>query len=100
QVAADRGRVGEDPDPQHDDDARRQLRPDAELIAQVDDEGGDDDVREERHREHAVVEDAVEYGPQPAEHGVQGGHDGDRQVRLQPQRHSGLEHETGDDADY
>ena len=39
QVPADRGDVGEDPDAEHDDDAGGQLTADAELVAEVDDEG-------------------------------------------------------------
>ena len=52
------GDVGEDPDAEHDDDAGRQLAADAELVAEVDDRGGDHDVGDERDDEHLVVEDA------------------------------------------
>ena len=52
-----------------------------------------------RHDEDLVVEDAVEQGPQAAEHCVQGGDDGDRQVGLQPQRHHRLNQQPGDDAE-
>ena len=45
------------------------------------------DVGDERHDEDLVVEDAVEQRAQAAEHRVERGDDGDRQVGLQPQRH-------------
>src|SRR6478735_1170705 len=73
QLAPDGGGVGEDADTEHDHDAGRQLGADAELVAQVDDEGSDGDVGDERHHEDLVVEDAVEQRPHAAEDGVERG---------------------------
>src|SRR5690349_15058121 len=67
EVAADGRDVGEDADAQHHDDAGGELAADPELVAEVDDRRGDDDVAEERDDEDLVVEDAVEVGPQAAE---------------------------------
>src|SRR5215213_7706409 len=53
---ADRCGVGEDADAEHHDDAGRQLRTHAQLVAEVDHERGDHDVRDERHDEDPVVE--------------------------------------------
>ena len=47
---------------------------------------GDEDVAHERHDEDPVVEDPVELGPDRAEHRVERGDDGDRQVGLQRRR--------------
>ena len=82
----DRGDVGEDPDPEDDDDAGRELAADAELVAEEDDAGRDHHVADERDDEDLVVEDAVEVGAQAAEDGVEGGDDGDRQVGLEAER--------------
>src|SRR5690348_15153262 len=41
---SDRRGVAEDPDPEDDDHGRRQLASDAELVAEVDDQRGDQDV--------------------------------------------------------
>ena len=86
--------------PEHDDDAGGQLRSDAELVAEVDDQRGDQDVGDERHHEDPVVEDAVEQRAQAAEDRVERGDDGDRQVGLQPGRHRRLEEQPGDDAEH
>jgi hypothetical protein len=83
-VAPDGGDVGEDADAQHDDHAGGQLRADAELVAEVDDQRGDEHVGEERDREDLVVEDPVEERAQRAEDGVQRRHHRDRQVGLHP----------------
>src|SRR4051794_31262330 len=100
QVPPDGGDVGEDADTEHHDDTGRQLAANAELVAEVDDGSGDHHVAQEGHHEDAVVEDPVEVGAQPAEHGVEGGDDRDGQVGLQPEGHVGLEHDTEDDADH
>src|SRR5688572_15825919 len=55
QVPSDRGDVGEDPDPEHDDHAGRELAAHAELVAEVDDGRGDHHVAEERDHEDLVV---------------------------------------------
>ena len=60
-----------------DDDARRQLRADPELVAEEHDERSDDDVRQERDHEDLVVEDPVEKRAQAAEDGVERCDDGD-----------------------
>src|SRR6478735_1790809 len=97
QVSADRRHVGEDADPEHDDDAGGELAADAELVAEVDDRRGDDDVAEEGDDEDLVVEDPVEVGAQAAEDGVERGDDGDRQVGLETERDVGLEHDAEHD---
>ena len=74
-------RIAED-----DDHARGQLGAHAELVAEEHDQRGDQHVGDERDDEHPVVEDPVEGSARRAEHGVERGDDGDRQVRLQPQR--------------
>src|SRR5262245_58141772 len=83
--------VGEDPDPEDHDHAGRELATDAELVAEVDDRGRDHHVAEERDHEHLVVEDPVEVGPQPAEHGVERGDDRDREGRLESGGHGRLQ---------
>src|SRR5215208_6143688 len=97
-VPPDLSDVGEDPDAEHHDDSRGELAADTQLVAQVDDGGRDHDVGEERDDEDLVVEDPLEVGTQRAENGVQGCHDGDRQVRVQPGRYVGREDEPEDDA--
>ena len=77
----------------------RQLGADAELVAEVDDRRGDDDVADEGDDEDLVVEDAVEVGAQATEDGVEGGHHRDRQVVLEAERHVGGEDQPGDDAE-
>jgi hypothetical protein len=98
-VPSDRGDVGEDPDAEDDDDAGRELSADAQLVAQEDDRGGDDDVAHERDDEDLVVEDPVEEGAEAAEDGVERRDDGDRQVGLQPERDVWLEDHPQHDAD-
>ena len=80
-------------------DAGRQLAADPELVAEVDDRGGDDDVADEGDDEDLVVEDAVEEGAQAAEDRVERGDHGDRQVGLQAQRDVGGEDESGEHAE-
>ena len=76
-----------------------QLRADAELVAEEDDQRGDEHVGDERHDEDLRVEDAVQARPHPAEDRVERGDDGDREVRLQPGRHGRAQHQPDDDAD-
>src|SRR4051812_9481229 len=97
-VPPDLSDVGEDPDPEHDDHSRGKLAADTQLVAEVDDRRRDHDVGEERDDEDLVVEDALEIGTQRAEHGVQGCHDGDRQVRGESGRHVGREDQPPADA--
>src|SRR3954462_11309748 len=97
-VSADGGGVAEDADTEDDDHRGGQLGADAELVAQEDDQRRDDHVGHERDDEHLGVEDPVEAGAQAAEDGVQGGHHGDRQVRLENQRHRRVEEESQQDA--
>ena len=49
-------------------------------IAEPHDERRDEDVEDEGHDEHLGVENAVEKGAHAAEHCIDSGHDGDRQV--------------------
>ena len=59
-MPANRRRVGEDPDPEDDDDSGGQLRAHAELVPQVDDECGDEHVGEDY--EDDDLRDAVIIG--------------------------------------
>jgi hypothetical protein len=98
-VAPDGRHVAEDAHAEDDHHAGRQLPADPELVAQVDDQGGDQHVRDERDDELLVVEDSVELGPHAAEDRVQCRHDGDRQVGLEPDRHRGADDQPDHDAD-
>lgn len=101
---ADRGGVGEDPDAEDDDHAGGELRTDAQLVAQEDDQCGHDHVREERDHEDLVHEDPVEHGPQATEDGVESGNHRDREVGLDHRRHFGpdqqSDHDSHDEAQY
>src|ERR1700738_4701468 len=90
--------VPEDPDAQHDDDCGRQLRAYAELIPEVHDQGGDQDIEHKRYDEDLGVEDPVKVRAQAAEHRVERRHHGDRQVRLHHFRHAGMKHQPQYDA--
>src|SRR6266498_3677702 len=98
-MSPDSRRITEDTDAEDHDHAGGQLRTDTELVAQEDDQPSHQDVRDERDDEHLRVENAVQSGPDAPEHRVQGGHHGDRQVGLQPQRYGRLQHQAEDDAD-
>src|SRR5690349_12680753 len=78
--SSDRRRVAEDADAEHDHDRGRELAADAELVAEVDDQRGDEHVRHERDDEDLGVEHVVEPRSHPTEHCVQCGHDGDWQI--------------------
>src|SRR5690625_193799 len=97
-VPSDRGDIREDADAQYHDDTGRQLAADAELVAEVDDQAGDQHVRYERHDEDLVVEPAVEERAERAEHGIERGDDRNREVGLQSRRDRWLEHESEHDA--
>src|ERR1700758_2676442 len=60
QLAPQGGGVPENPNAQHDDDRCRQLRANAELIAEVDDQRRDQHVEHERDHEDLGVEDTVQ----------------------------------------
>src|ERR1700742_85499 len=61
--APQRRGVPEDADTQYDDDRRRQLRADAQLVADVDDQRRDQHVEHERHHEHLRVENPLQVRP-------------------------------------
>ena len=62
------------------DDRRGQLGANPELVADVHEQRRHQDVEDERDDEDLRVEDVLEIGLQTAEHRVEGGDDGDRQV--------------------
>src|SRR6266536_6149687 len=97
---ADTRHIAEDPYPEHDHDAGGQLGTHAELVAEEHDQPGDQDVGDERHDELLVVEDAVQLRPDPAEHRVQRGDHGDRQVRLEGERYRRFEEGTEPHSDH
>src|SRR5690625_1092024 len=66
QPSPQRGGIAEDADAQHHDDRGGQLGADPQLVAEIDDQRGDQDVEHERHHEHLRVEDALEVGAQTA----------------------------------
>src|SRR4051794_32627890 len=98
QVPTDRGHVGEDPDPEDDDHAGRELTADAQLVAEEDDARGDHHVADEGDDEDLVVEDPVEVGAQPAEHGVERRDHRDREVRVERLGYGRAQHQPEDDA--
>src|SRR3984957_18102890 len=97
--ASQRRGVAEDADAQHDDDRRRQLCPDAQLVADVDDQCRDQHVEDERHHEDLRVENPFQVCPQPAEHRVEGGDDRDRQIGLDGLRNAGMKDQAQHDTD-
>src|SRR4051794_7050392 len=99
EVPADGRDVGEDPDAEDHDDARGQLAAHAELVTEVDDQRGDQDVGDEGDDEHLVVEDAVQEGAESPEDGIEGGHDRDRQVGVEPYRDSRLQQQPHEHAE-
>ena len=99
QDAADGGSVGEDAHGQHHDNTGRHLRTHAELVTEVHEEGRDDDIRQEAHDEDPVVEPLLHQCPEATEDRVQRGHDGNGQIRLQPQRNEGMPEDADGDAD-
>ena len=74
-----------------------QLGADADLVAHVDDRGGDQHVGDERDDEDPVGEDALQVGPEGAEQRVHRGDDGDRQIGLQHLRERRLQQQAEDD---
>jgi hypothetical protein len=86
-------RDAEDADAEHDDNGCGKLAAHAHVVAEEDDQGGDHDIGDERHDEHALVEDPLEPGAQGAEDRVEGGDQRDGQVGLQPSGSGGLEHQ-------
>lgn len=98
-MPSDRRRIGENTDAEYDDDAGGKLAADTELITEEDDQRGDEHVGDEGDDEDFVVEDTVEDRAQCAEYCVEGGNNGDRQVRLQPHGNCRMDHDAEYDSD-
>ena len=79
------------------DELRTDL-PDTDLVADIDDRRGDQHVGDERDHEDAVGEVTLQVRPEGSEERIHGGHDGNRQVRLQHQGHGRLQEESQHDA--
>src|SRR5690625_7869946 len=90
--------VGEDPYSQHDDDGRRELTTDTELVAEEHDERSDQHIGDEGDDEDLVVEDPLHRRSYPTEDRVQGSDDGDGQIRLQPDRDVDVEQQPDHDS--
>src|ERR1700722_1319432 len=97
--APQRRGVAEDADAQYDDDRGRQLRADAQLVTDVDDQRRDQHVEDERHHEDLRVEYPLQVCPQPTEHRVECGDDRDRQIGLDDLRHAGMKDQAQHDTD-
>ena len=90
EVPPDRGHVGEDPDAEDHDHAGGELARRRRACRRGTRSGRDQHVADEGDHEDLVVEDAVEEGPEGAEHGVERGDHRDRQVGLEASGTSGL----------